>query len=259
MQNKTRRQSTVSTWIVLSAIAMAVAVPFSTYADTIPPAVFLANAEGTSPTITAPGTVTGEVCDIDGCSGSTVTISYANGNASASGSGWASGPNPPNSGGGGEIIFYFSVECSIVTCPSETVPLIFTGSGSSSASGPYTEALAYFSTLGGTLAACSATGSAVAACGTYPSAFSGFTTFSVSPDILYSVLSEFTGATVGSGSWSYSVDGTVKINPSFADAGDFALEVSPNPATVPEPSSLWLLGTALLALLGAVKSRWLAT
>ncbi|MGO9275529.1 MAG: PEP-CTERM sorting domain-containing protein [Terriglobia bacterium] len=254
-----RRLSSGFAWFILSAIAMAVAVPFSTYAGTIPPAVFLASSEGTSPPITAPGTVTGEVCDIDGCSGSTVTISYANGNASASGSGWASGSNPPNSGGGGEVLFYFSVECSIGTCPSETVPLIFTGSGSSSASGPYTEALAYFNTPGGTLYACSATGSAVAACGTDPSAFSGFTTYSIRPDILNDAAVYFTGASVGSGSWSYSVDGTVEIDPSFADAGDFKLEFSPNPATVPEPSSLWLFGTGLFALLGAVKSRWLAT
>ncbi len=57
-------------------------------------------------------------------------------------------------------------------------------------------------------------------------------------------------------SWSASVDPQLQIDPSFQYAADYTLEVSPsNPSTptstIPEPASLPLLSTVLLALLGA--------
>jgi hypothetical protein len=60
----------------------------------------------------------------------------------------------------------------------------------------------------------------------------------------------------GAGSWSASEEITLEIDPTAPNASDFTLEI--RAPAVPEPSSLWLLGTGLLALLGTLKFRRLA-
>jgi hypothetical protein len=250
-----RRESVGFASFILSAIA--VALPFPTYADPIPAAEITISAAGAT-TIETAGTRTGSGCNggaEGGCQNSTMTVSYANGNASASGSGFTSGGvATANATGAGDVTFFFSV----VGSGSELVPLLFTASGSTSASGPDTEAQAYFETPGGDLYACSATGSAVGACGTEPSSFSGSLMYNATPGDLYDLsIMTLGAASLGTGSWSTSLDPQmmVEINPSFADAGDFTLEFSPNVAVTTEPSSLYLLATGLLALVGTVKYR----
>lgn len=52
-----------------------------------------------------------------------------------------------------------------------------------------------------------------------------------------------------------SIDPQFYIDPSFADAADFALVVSPVPQSTPEPSSSLLLGGGLLAMAGILRRK----
>ena len=141
-----------------------------------------------------------------------------------------------SSGGLGLVYFYFSV--APLGAVSEPVPLIFTGSGSTSASGLDSGANAVFDTPGGVLYACSGV---EGFCGAKPSSFSGTLTYDAIPNALYDIEVIANGGS-SVGGFSATVDPMVEIDPTFADAADFALEFSANPTTttIPEPPT-WTL------------------
>jgi hypothetical protein len=265
-----RRSSPRFQLFILSPIALALALPAASYATVIIsggpilpsyPADIEVSAEGGSP-ISIAGTVNGSGCTLGpegGCETSTATASYFFADASVSGSGsTAGGVATANTAGSADVTFFFEV----VGPATGLVPLIFTGSGSTSASGVEASAYAYFETPGGDLYACSGTGPSAASCllegSPLPTSYSGSIDYSVSPNVPYDLsLMASGGATEGSGSWSASVDPEVTINPSFAPAGDYTLEFSAGPlsSVVPEPSSSLLLGAGMLVLLGCVKLK----
>jgi hypothetical protein len=160
------------------------------------------------------------------------------------------------------VFFYFSV----VGSKSETVPLLFTGSVSATSANPNsTGAAASFDFPGGQFEACSSGPAEACVPGGSKSIF---TTYNADPNSLY-FASVSAGGTFGrqesiwtlmdlQESWNASADMRIQIDPTFADAKDFKLEFSPNPPGVPEPGSLLLLGTGLLALVGFNLRRFIA-
>ncbi len=263
MRPHSRRVSLGSVLSILSAVAVAFVLPACAYADSVPAALIEVAAAGGTTILTA-GTVSGTGFNggaEGGSSSSTASASFDGLNASVSGSGSTSGGvATANSSGLAEVTFYFEVQGSATGVTS--VPLIFTGSGSTSASGPDAEALAYFETPGGQLYSCSATGGAVGACGSEPASNSGTIDYSAAVGGLYDMQVIASGdSTLGSGNWSASVDPEVMIDPSFADAADFTLVLSPGVpggTTTPEPSSLLLLATGLSGLVTLARRKLLA-
>jgi len=251
------------TLVVLATIAMALMVPSVSHADGVPPATIEVAAAGGT-TILAAGTVTGTGFNggsEGGSEASTATASYDGaGTASVSGNGSTSGGvATANSSGLAEVTVFFEiVQTGGTPGIASTVPLIFTGSDSTSASGPDAEALAYFETPAGQINSCSASGYAVGACGSLPSSNSGSLDYNAAVGALYDMQVVASGSsTLGTGSWSATVDPEVQIDPSWQYASDFTLEVSSNgtPTPTPEPSSIILLGTSLLGLLGVTGMR----
>ena len=183
-----RLNGTKFSWLVLSAFAAAVTLPSSVFADGVPAAQFEVAAAGGTTILTA-GTVSGTAFNggtEGGSSMSTASASYSGGSASASGSGSTSGGvSTADSSGLGLVTFYFSVAGS---APGVTfVPLLFSGSVSTSATGPDAVGEAYFETPGGQINACSATGLAIGACGSLPASDSGTLSYNASPGDLYDI------------------------------------------------------------------------
>lgn len=253
------RASSNSYWgiVCLGLMATLMLLP-AARATSIPPAEISVSAEGGVPISTA-GTVTGTGFNPGpegGSEFSTASASFAGGDATVSGNGSTSGGVAvANSSGSATLTFFFKVE------GSETgvnfVPLIFTGSDSTSATGPDAEATGYFETPGGQINSCSQAGLAVGHCGTLPSSNSGTLNYDAGIGVLYDMQVQLQGgSTLGSGSWSASVDPQVQINPSFQYASDFSLIFSPNVVSAtPEPSTLCLLGIGLLGLLRVTPRR----
>jgi hypothetical protein len=228
----------------------------------IPPVQFFGQI-GAS-TISAPGTYT--------IGPTTVTLSYHDGEASISGSG-STPYHGANEGGSAGVTYYFEVFGS----KSEQVPLIFTGSGSTSISsitypgtgdfeGTQFAIAGYNLPLGlglpeyrggyeDLINTCSGSGGAIPGitCQNQNS-FSFSLSADATPGTIYEIDVSAGGSAVFVGSWAASVDPQVEIDPSFADASDFTLEFSPNPpSAVPEPSSMPLL---LLVCLGVGALLW---
>jgi hypothetical protein len=196
----------------------------------------------------------GTVCNAGGCESSTSSLTYLPDGIEVSASGFASGSNPPMSWGNatGDFLFH------LFGPKSESVPLIETFSGSTSASGSSSWAKVENSN-GNSDEACSESG-LPGYCG-IPSSFSDSGTYPASAGFWGWVGLEVMGVSnFGAGSWSASEEITLEIDPTAPDASDFTLEIiGYSTAAAPEPSSLWLLGTGLLALLGTLKFRRLAT
>jgi hypothetical protein len=257
-QTKRRALSSFA-WFILSAIAAA-AVPAASYADVVPSAQIQVEAVG-GITIYTAGTVSGTGFNggsEGGSSSGTATASYSGGSASVSASGSTSGGiATANSFGTASVVFYLIVSGSAPDVT--TVPLIFSGNDTTSASGPEAEAQGDFETPGGQINSCSASGVYAGRCGSQPSSNSGSLDYNATPGELLVMSFLATGvSSLGTGSWSASVDPEVEIDPSFADASDFALEFSASSSSVPEPSSTLPLCIGLLAVLGAVRYKSLA-
>ncbi len=248
--------------LALLAAVLTTVAPSTAPAASIPPPVIEVGAAGGTGILTV-GTVSGTQCLPGGCQNSTATATYDGFNATVSGLGSTTvGVGiPPNSSGTATVTFFFWAQGQASGVTVTTVPLIFTGSDSTSASGPSAAAYAYFQTPGGQIDSCSAAGSQVGTCGTLPPSNSGTLHYNAVPCppnaptcALYDVSVLASGSSsLGTGSWSASVDPEVEIGPNFAYASDFSLVFSPGPTT-PEPGSLALFGSGVLGL-GALLRR----
>jgi len=256
----TRCVSSGFAWFILSVIATAVAVPSPAAADTFPPASLSAVAgvtPGTHAVLTnANGVISASGCFLGlECGTTEATVEYQGGAAEVSVNGYTSGPyGEPVTGADAFVGFSFSV----IGSKNELVPIIINANGTAETTGagkaqyaeadiivqgenyaiPYTALFAGSNYQGLTL----------------PPSFAGPLKIAGPPGAAFEIEVEaLCQASNAVSSCGASVDPMVEIDPSFPDAADFTLEFSPNlPTTpVPQPSSLLLLGTGLLALLGA--------
>ena len=240
-------------FVTLLAIVAAIASPCRAGTILLPSAVFTGNVNNI--TIYAPGTYTSVNYGGPGAIDTTTMKEfYRNGYSMISASGSAAPyPYHGSSGAGGVVSYFFIVSGS----KSELVPLIFTGKGSTSATGFTANAWAAFETPAGTLAACSVTATSGSSCGSVTaSSFSSTLQGNVIPGTIYeidvAIMGSTTGGTTSGGSWAANVDPEVMIDPSFADKNLFSLQFSPLGAS--EPSSISLLSLSCAAVIASFRS-----
>ena len=240
-------------------LALGSVIATGALALTIQPPSIEVTAEGGTPILTS-GTVNGSGCNGDmGCESSTGFASYSGGTAaSSSGSGTTTGSNPANAAASGIVTYFYEV----VGPANVSVPLLFTASGSTSASG--TEAIGQVQAFsgGGAFYACSGTGPSLASClvsGSYlPTSFSGTIPFSVTTNTLADIELISTGSsTLGTG--SFSAMGSVQIGfaPGFTTPG-YTLELTGESiSSVPIPATFALLlsGIGLMGIIALRRKR----
>jgi hypothetical protein len=244
------------------AAAAALALPSASYADDLPAPIVSLEATGATSTSTT-GSITGSTTNtviLGGTQVSTATAAYGLGDASVSANGSTDGGlNTAVSSAHAVVVYYVeAVQTGSTPVPVSEVPLIFSGSVTTTASGIQASASASFETPAGSLDACS---SSTGPCGFPSASSSGTFNYNALAGTIYDIeVNAGGGSGVGSGTYSASADPEVEIDPSFAYASDFTVEFSPGgtssgggtnpPPSVPEPSSLRLLCAALPALLG---------
>jgi hypothetical protein len=144
-----------------AAATIAAALSASASHAAVPAAGIEVSAAGGT-TILTTGTVTGHGCN--GNMGCENTTSRAAANLNVSTEGATNGSNPENASGLAEITVFYEIKGPV---PDTIVPLVISGSASTSAEGPDAEGLAYIEYNDGDLYTCSST--IVGPCGTEPS------------------------------------------------------------------------------------------
>jgi len=150
------------------------------------------------------------------------------------------------------LVFYYEV----VGPAAASVPVILTGTVSASAdavAGAHASAQINpgtgFSNSGPRLAVCAAT---TPGCGSGTQQLTGSLSFSVAANSVQGVylLSEINALAVASGSYSAFADPDLRIDPSFANAGQYSIVFSAGvvPSVVPEPATVALLLPGLIGL-----------
>jgi hypothetical protein len=236
------------------------------YADDLPAPIVSLEATGATSTSTT-GSITGVTTNIvvlGGTQTSTATAAYGLGDASVSASGTTvGGENTAVSSAHAVVIYYVeAVQTGNTPVPVGEVPLIFSGSVTTTASGIQAAASASFETPAGSIDACS---SSTGPCGFPSASASAALNYNALAGTIYDIeVNAGGGSGVGSGTYFASADPEVEIDPSFIYASDFTVEFSPDesstgsgttpppppPPTVPEPSNLTLLSVPLLVLVG---------
>jgi hypothetical protein len=254
--------------VALLAIAVALAAPRASRADDLPAASIVAVMDTITPyppgpVLNGPGLLTDTLTN-PGYEGGTSTAStygsFVDGTGTIAGDGTTSGgTNVPEINPVIELSYSFEV---VGPVSDVEVPIIATGTGSTSVSGEgfanvsMVVAGDYISSSPG-LYACSEAG--LAAC-TNPSSFSGTIDAVVySNDTEDSLDISGTAEGYDTSTWSFSVDPSIEIDPSFANpddeysiifSADDAAPGGPPGTTAPEPGSLAMLGIGLVALVG---------
>jgi hypothetical protein len=247
--------------LILLAAGAALVLSSASYADDVAPPIVTLQATGAQ-SLTTTGSITGTTTNIvieGGTQISSATAAYGLGDASVSASGsTVGGENTAVSSAEAVAIYYLEVlQTSGTPVSVSAVPLIFSGSVTTNASGIQADASASFETPAGSIDACSKSNGP---CGGSASS-SATLTYNASPGAIYDIeVNAGGGSGVGSGTWFASADPEAEIDPSFGYAKDFTLEFSPGPSsgtggtnpppTVPEPSNVTLLSVGLSALLG---------
>ena len=223
----------------------------SAYADRLAFGQFYAHG----PTIDSnnPGFETETICDLaNRCETTNIDVSFSGGGATVSVSGSENNSGSPKSFGVGQVLFYFAVSGPDKNVP---VPLVVSVSGAATVTGG--------ANGGGKIEVdAPSTGMLASAsfctpfCG--PSSVDGFLQISTLPNIfngpnLDSIFVEASGGIPFGGPAVFSAvaDPMVSFAPGFDSTG-YSIVFSPDASTaVPEPSSVILLGLALLVLAAA--------
>ncbi|HTW75840.1 MAG TPA: VPLPA-CTERM sorting domain-containing protein [Steroidobacteraceae bacterium] len=244
-------------FLVAFAALIAATVSAEAPAATIPSASVEVTAEGGTPILTF-GTVNGSGCNglTGGCESSTASAAS---NLDVSTSGSNSGPNPANAAGSADITAFYEIVGPAGNIP---VTLYISGSASTSASGPDTEALAYIMYSSGALYTCSSAGSIAGPtgpCGSEPNSGSldSVLITNAYTNELFDLSVQVSGSTSGGpgGSFSALVDPVLTLDSTWlADHPGYSLEFSSNVSPVPLPAAAWLLLSGLGGL-GAVARK----
>ena len=176
--------------LILLAAGAVLALPSASYADDIPAAIFTLEATG----------------------------AHGLGDASVSANGSTDGGlNTAVSSAHAVVIYYVeAVQTGNTPVPVSQVPLIFSGTVTTAASGIQAASSASFETPGGSIDACS---SSTGPCGSPSASNSGTINYNALAGMIYDIeVNAGGGSGVGSGIWSASADPQVAIDPSFAYA-----------------------------------------